>query len=111
MTQRIPENLSTVDWSLVTNMGNTNPPRDPNDDEDEDEDSDTEPDDEREPAVVENPTKTKKATLASAWGKSGHGATRLSSRPPLSSLHDLFVHAVHRREQMRVVHQNKKRPP
>jgi hypothetical protein len=53
MTQRIPENFSTVDWSLVTNMGNTIPPRDPNDDEDED--SDTEPDDEREPAVVREP--------------------------------------------------------
>jgi hypothetical protein len=51
MTQRIPENFSTVDWS--TNMGNTIPPRDPNDDEDED--SDTEPDDEREPAVVREP--------------------------------------------------------
>ena len=38
-------------------MGNTMPPRDPNDDgdhdhDDEDEDSDTEPDDEREPPVV-----------------------------------------------------------
>ena len=53
MTQRIPENFSTVDWRLVTNMGNTIPPRDPNDDEDED--SDTEPDDEREPAVVREP--------------------------------------------------------
>ena len=53
MTQRIPENFSTVDWSLVTNMGNTIPPRDPNDDEDED--SDTEPDDESEPAVVREP--------------------------------------------------------
>ena len=55
MTQRIPENFSTVDWSLVTNMGNTMPPRDPNNDEDEDddEDSDTEPDDEREPVVRE----------------------------------------------------------
>jgi hypothetical protein len=49
MTQRIPENFSAVDWSLVTKI----PPRDPNDDEDED--SDTEPDDEREPAVVREP--------------------------------------------------------
>jgi hypothetical protein len=63
MTQRIPENFSTVDRSLVTNMCNTIPPRDPKDDEDddeddyddEDEDSDTEPDDEREPAVVKEP--------------------------------------------------------
>ena len=53
MTQRIPENFSTVDWSLASNMGNTIPPRDPNDDEDED--SDTESDDEREPAVVREP--------------------------------------------------------
>ena len=57
MTQRIPENFSTVDWSLVTIMGNTMPPRDPNDDDDEedDEDSDTGSDDEREPAVVREP--------------------------------------------------------
>ena len=109
MTQRIPENFSTVDWSLVTNMGNTIPPRDPNDDEDED--SDTEPDDEREPAVVREPDEDEYGDARAAWGKSGHGATRSSSRPPLQSLNDLFVHAVHRREQMRVVHQNKKRPP
>jgi hypothetical protein len=39
MTSRIPENFSTwvVDWSLVTIMGNTMPPRDPNDDDDEEE--------------------------------------------------------------------------
>jgi hypothetical protein len=55
MTQCIPENLSAVDWSLVTIMGNAMPPRDPNDDdEDEDEDED-EQDDEREPAVVREP--------------------------------------------------------
>jgi hypothetical protein len=53
MTQRIPENFSAAEWRLVTIMGNTMPPRDPNDDEDED--SDTEPDDEREPAVVREP--------------------------------------------------------
>jgi len=42
-----------VDWSLVTIVGNTLPPRDPNeDDDDEDEESDT---DEREPAVVREP--------------------------------------------------------
>jgi hypothetical protein len=61
MTARIPENVSTwlVDWSIVTIMGNTMPPRDPNDDDDddetEDEDGDAEPDDDLEPAV-ENPT-------------------------------------------------------
>jgi hypothetical protein len=38
MTARIPENVSTwlVDWSIVTTMGNTMPPRDPNDDDDDD---------------------------------------------------------------------------
>ena len=59
MTQRIPENFSTVDWSLVTNMGNTIPPRDPNDNDDdvdvEDEDGDAEPDDDVEPAVIREP--------------------------------------------------------
>jgi hypothetical protein len=57
MTQRIPENFSAAEWRLVTIMGNTMPPRDPNDDDDdddddEDEDNDTEPDDERQPPVV-----------------------------------------------------------
>ena len=53
MTQRISENFSMVDWSLVTIVGSTLPPRDPNeDDDDEDEESDT---DEREPAVVREP--------------------------------------------------------
>ena len=59
MTQRIPENSSAAEWRLVTIMGNTMPPRDPNDDdddnEDEDEDNDTEPDDERQPPVVRDP--------------------------------------------------------
>jgi len=60
MTQRIPENFSTVDWSLVTNMGNTIPPRDP-----------------ATPNRMtsasrrssENPTKTNKATLAQHGGR------------------------------------------
>ena len=53
MTQRIPGNFSTVDWSLVTTAGNTMPPRDPNDDDDDDgNEDDTGSDDEREPAVV-----------------------------------------------------------
>jgi hypothetical protein len=59
MTLRIPENVSSwlVDWSFATIMGNTMPPRDPNDDDDadaEDEDGDAEPD-ELEPAVVREP--------------------------------------------------------
>ena len=45
--------IALVATAVIVNMGNTMPPRDPNDDEDED--SDTEPDDEREPAVVREP--------------------------------------------------------
>ena len=60
MTQRIRENFSAAEWRLVTIMGNTMPPRDPNDDDDDDEeeeeeeeeDDDTEPD---EAAVVREP--------------------------------------------------------
>jgi hypothetical protein len=59
MTARTPENVSTwlVDWSIVTIMGNTMPPRDPDDDDDdaEDEDGDAEPDEDLEPAVVREP--------------------------------------------------------
>ena len=56
MTQRIPGNFSTVDWSLVATMGNTMPPRDPNDDDD-DEDEEDEKDKDRhdEPAVIREP--------------------------------------------------------
>ena len=58
MTQHIPENFSAAEWRLVTIMGNTMPPRDPNDDDDdEEEDNDTESD---EPPVVREPTKTNK---------------------------------------------------
>jgi hypothetical protein len=54
MTSRIPENSSAwlVNWSAVTVMVNTMPPRDPNDDDDEDEDEEDQPD---EPAVVREP--------------------------------------------------------
>ena len=55
MTARIAENVSTwlVDWSIVTNIGNTMPPREPDDDDDDDaEDGDAEPDEDLEPAVV-----------------------------------------------------------
>ena len=61
MTPRIPENLSgwLVDWSFAPIMGNTMPPRDPNDDdededEDEDEDGDAEPNG-LDPAVIKEP--------------------------------------------------------
>ena len=53
MTPRLPENIST--WlSLV---GNSVPPRDPNDeDDDEDEeDEDEDEDEDREPAVIREP--------------------------------------------------------
>jgi hypothetical protein len=53
MTPHLPENVVST-W-LVTNIGNTMPPREPNDDEeddDEDEDDENEPD---EPAVVREP--------------------------------------------------------
>jgi hypothetical protein len=55
MTPRIPGNVSS--WRFATIMGNTMPPRDPNDDDDddaEDEDGDAEPDD-LEPAVIREP--------------------------------------------------------
>jgi hypothetical protein len=57
MTARIPENVSTwlVDWSILTIMGNTMPPRDPKDDDDEEDEDDAEPDDELDPAVVREP--------------------------------------------------------
>ena len=58
MTQRTPEYFSAAEWRLVTFMGNTKPPRDPNDDDDDDDeedDNDTEPDDERQPPVVREP--------------------------------------------------------
>jgi len=57
------ENVSTwlVDWSLVTIIDNTLPPRDPNDDDNEDDeddekhDEDDEDDEDDEPAVVREP--------------------------------------------------------
>jgi len=69
MTPNILENISTwlVDWSLVTIMGNTTPPRDPHDENDEDDKDDDEDDEDDEndenddherqdePAVVREP--------------------------------------------------------
>jgi hypothetical protein len=51
MTARIPDSVSiwSLDWSIPAVMGNTMPPRDPNDDYDED----AEPDEE--PAVIREP--------------------------------------------------------
>jgi hypothetical protein len=57
MTARIPENISAslIDWSLITIMGDTMPPRDPDDDDDEDEEDEEGEDRQEEPAVVREP--------------------------------------------------------
>jgi hypothetical protein len=59
MTPHIPEEFSTrlIDWSPFMIMGNTMPPRDPdNEDEDEDEDEDEEEEERAdEPPVVREP--------------------------------------------------------
>jgi hypothetical protein len=56
MIHRILEDVFPAEWRLVTIMGSTMPPRDPNDDDDdEDEDNDIEPDDERQSPVVREP--------------------------------------------------------
>ena len=49
MTPHIPEQLSTrlIDWRPVVIMGNTIPPRDPDEDEDEEEDEDEDEDEEK----------------------------------------------------------------
>ena len=59
---RLTENRWVVDWSFVTIMGSTMPPRDPNDDDDDEgqdeehEDEDEEDEDEHdEPAVIREP--------------------------------------------------------
>jgi hypothetical protein len=59
MTPRIPEEFSTrlIDWSPFVIMGNTMPPRDPDEDEEaEDEEEDDEEEDRAdEPPVVREP--------------------------------------------------------
>ena len=59
MTPRIPEELSTkINWSPFVIMGNTMPPRDPDEDEeDEDEEEEDEEEEDRtdEPPVVREP--------------------------------------------------------
>ena len=56
MTTHIPEEFSTrlIDWSPVVIMGNTTPPRDPDEDE-EDEDDEEKEDRADEPPVVREP--------------------------------------------------------
>ena len=54
MTPRIPEELSTkINWSPFVIMGNTMPPRDPEDEDEEDEDE--EDDSADDPPVVREP--------------------------------------------------------
>ena len=55
MTPHIPEEFSSrlIDWSSFTVMGNTMPPRDP--DEDEEDEEEEEDDRTDEPAVVREP--------------------------------------------------------
>jgi hypothetical protein len=54
MTLHIPEELSTkINWSPVVIMGNTMPPRDPEDEDEEDEDEKDDSADE--PPVVREP--------------------------------------------------------
>jgi hypothetical protein len=55
MIARTSESGSTclADWSILV-IGNSMPPRDPNDDDDDDEDGDAESD-EDEPAVIREP--------------------------------------------------------
>jgi hypothetical protein len=56
MTARIPEAFSTrlIDWSLFVTMGNTMPPRDPDEDQEDEEDEEDE-DRAEEPPVVREP--------------------------------------------------------
>jgi hypothetical protein len=57
MTPHIPEEFSTrlTDWSPFVIMGNTMPPRDPDEDEEEEEDEEGEDDSTDEPPVVREP--------------------------------------------------------
>jgi hypothetical protein len=57
MKQRIPEEFSTrlIDWSPFAIMGNTVPPRDPDEDEEDDEEDGEEEDHADEPPVVREP--------------------------------------------------------
>jgi hypothetical protein len=57
MTPYIPEEFSTplIDWSVFVIMGNTMPPRDPDEDEDEEGDDEEEEDRDDEEPVVREP--------------------------------------------------------
>ena len=56
MTPHIPEDLSTrIGWSSFAIMGNTMPPRDPDEEDEDEEDEDEEDDGADEPPVVREP--------------------------------------------------------
>jgi hypothetical protein len=57
MTLHIPEDFVAclVNWSIVSVILNTPPPRDPNDDDDEDEEDEEDADRDNEPAVIREP--------------------------------------------------------
>jgi hypothetical protein len=57
MRQHIPEEFFTrlMDWGPFVIMGNTVPPRDPDEDEEDEDDEDDEEDDADEPPVVREP--------------------------------------------------------
>ena len=56
MTSHIPEELSTrIDWSPLAIMGNTMPPRDPDEDDEDEEEEDEEEDEEAEDRADEPP--------------------------------------------------------
>jgi hypothetical protein len=57
MTLRIPEDFAAclINWSTVSVILNTMPPRDPNDDDDEDEEDEEDEHRDNEPAVIREP--------------------------------------------------------
>ena len=57
MTLHIPEDFVAclVNWSIVSVILNTMPPRDPNDDDDEDEEDDKDDEQDDGPAVIREP--------------------------------------------------------
>ena len=57
MTPHIPEEFSTrlIDWSSFVIIGNTMPPRDPDEDEEDEDEKEKEDDRAEEPPVVREP--------------------------------------------------------
>ena len=71
MTPHIPEDFSTrlIDWSPFMIMGNTMPPRDP--DEDEEDEDEVEEDRDDEPPIVREPELTSAARFGLVSGRPG----------------------------------------